>query len=333
MACGGPMSGPPPFTSDLAEYFEAFIALERASGAAYRDSAQRYQLHRFDRYLAARWSRERPLTAASIHAYFDSYAYLPLASRRNPIGIAWKFLSYAVRHGAPIQALPPRPEFPGGGRRNRDRHVFTVDEVRQLLEGCRQLRPRGSLRPYTYETLFGLLYATGVRISEALGIWVGDLDVEGQMLFIRAGKFRKERLLPLRRSTVAALVNYLQRPERVASHESRAPLFVSRHGCPIIYNWARRAFRRAIDTAGIRDRDGRPPRLHDLRFTFAAHRLQAWYQEGRDVNELVPALTTYLGHADVEFTLLYLRPAAPMLRDAVDRFEAYCVPSGVRGKQ
>lgn len=317
------------FRSPLAKYFEGFVALKRASGAVYNDRAQPLLLRRCDRYLEEHWSGKAPLRSSEIQAYFDSLVHLPLNSRRNPVGVAWQALSYALRHGAPIEALPPRPNLRGGPRRNRDRHVFTRNEVASLRMACWELRPRDSLRPHTYDILFGLLYTTGVRISEALGITVDDVDLEDCSLFIRTGKFRKERRLPIRSSTAEALRRYLSSPKRVCTN-TRASLFLSRNGKSIEYQNVRGAFRRAIETSGVRDAEGRRPRIHDLRYTYAAHRLQAWYQEGRDVDLLLPALSTYLGHVDVDFTLLYLRPAAPFLREASDRFEAACLPSVLR---
>jgi len=155
---------------------------------------------------------------------------------------------------------------------------------------------------------------------------VGDLDVEGCAIFIRSGKFRKDRLLPIRRSTVAALLRYIRAPQRTASAAGSAPLFVSHRGGRLTYELVHAAFRRALMTSGVRDDAGRYPRIHDLRYTFAAHRLAGWYRDGRDVDSLLTALSTYLGHVDIEFTLLYLRPAAPLLKEAADRFEAACAP-------
>lgn len=309
------------FHSRLAKYFEDFISLRRASGAVYGDRSQPQLLRRFDRYLVEHWRGKARLRPAEIQAYFDSLGYLTPNSRRNPLDTAWRALSYALRHSAPIEDLPPRPEFRGAPRRIRDRYVFTWDEIARLRRACRRLRPRSSLRPLTFATLFGLLYVTGIRISEALGITISDVDFNGRQLLIRAGKFRKERLLPIRQSTARALRRYLQSPKRVCT-AAGGPFFVSSGGRPIRYAAVHAAFRKALEISAVRDSQGRFPRIHDLRYTFAAHRLQDWYKEGRDVDLLLPALSTYLGHVDVEFTLMYLRPAAPLLRAAADRFEA-----------
>jgi integrase len=236
------------FASPLAQYFDDFVAFKRASGAAYGDDAQPHILRRFDRYLTEHWSGDAHLSASVVQAYFDSLGHLPRNSRRNPVGVAWQALTYAQRHGGPVEAIPPRPDLGGGPRRNRDRYVFTLDEIARLRAACRELGPRHSLRPHTYQTLIALLYVTGIRISEALGLAVSDVDVEGCSLFIRAGKFRKERRLPIRLSTAEALQQYLRSPKRVCI-EAWRPFFVCRLGRQLRYGAVRPTFRRILTVA------------------------------------------------------------------------------------
>lgn len=315
------------FQSALGEHFERFIAIKRAGGAAY--DAQARLLRRFDRHLQEHWSGESPLTATEMQTYLDSLTGCTPTSRRNPASIAWRAVAYALRHGGPVESLPPRPIFPN--RRARDPHVLAPEEIRRLLDACRRLRPAGSLRPFTCETLFGLLYTTGMRISEALALDASDLDREDQSLLVRAGKFGKDRLLPIKASTVKAIVVYLESPLRDESTAVSSPLFVSHCGGRLTYQAALGSYRRAVTSSGVRDHAGSLPRIHDLRYTFAAHRLAAWYRAGRDVDGLLSALSTYLGHDDVAHTLVYLRPAAALMDEASTRFEGACLPSGLRG--
>jgi integrase len=81
-----------------------------------------------------------------------------------------------------------------------------------LLHAADQLRPRDGLRPLTYHTLFGLLAATGLRISEALHLKPRDVDVEQELLMVHQTKFRKSRLVPLHPTTAAALKRYVGSP-------------------------------------------------------------------------------------------------------------------------
>ena len=84
-------------------------------------------------------------------------------------------------------------------------HIFHDQEVIDLLAVALQLGPSGSIRPATYETLFGLMTSTGLRVSEALHLRDADVDLKRGMLTIRQTKFAKSRLLPVHPITVAAL--------------------------------------------------------------------------------------------------------------------------------
>ena len=104
--------------------------------------------------------------------------------------------------------------------------IFTADQIRKILEYASSLRPEGSLRPWTYCTLFSLLAVTGMRISEALALRLEDMTPNG--LLIRKTKFQKSRILPLHPSTRAGLETYLRRRQNYAVTDDH--VFVSLRG-------------------------------------------------------------------------------------------------------
>ena len=160
----------------------------------------------------------------------------------------------------------------------------------------RALSARATLRGATYATLFGLLAATGLRISEARRLTQADVDLDDAVLHIRATKFRKSRLVPLHPTVALALRSYALRRDRAAQASSTAAIFVSSRRKPLPYSTVRAVFlclRRAL---GWEQLDPRP-RIHDLRHTFACRRLRDWYAAGVDVGPLVASLATYLGAA------------------------------------
>jgi integrase len=166
-------------------------------------------------------------------------------------------------------------------------------------------------------TLLGLLYTTGIRIGEALALDVGDLDRRDRLLTIRQGKFGKSRVLPLRESAVVALADYMDHPLRPMGKEAATPVFVSGRRRRLADSTAHSALITVCLQAGF----VHPlPQPHDFRRTFAVSRLAAWYQEGRDVNALLPALSTYLGHVSVQNTRLYLTANSDLLEQASQRF-------------
>jgi integrase len=184
-------------------------------------------------------------------------------------------------------------------------HVFTEQEIADLLAAARAMRPRGKLRPVLYETLFGLLAATGLRISEALRLRYADIDAAQGTLTVRQTKFAKSRLVPLHTTVCEALQRYTAVRQLFAPVSQEAFLFVSRSG------------------ARLSRGDRALPRIHDLRHTFICRRILRWYQQGADVDNRMPALSTYVGHACVSCTYWYLTGIPELMAVAAKNFEQF----------
>jgi integrase len=309
------MNQPRTFTSWLAPQFEGFVALKRATGVAYVSS--RNLLVAFDQHLDTH-APEPPLQRETLIQYMVSREGLSPWGWDNVVGVVWPAVAHAMRHGAPVEALPPRPPRPQRYWRQKQPRILSATEVASILAAARQLPPVDGLRPATTATLLGLLYTTGIRIGEALALDIGDLDRRDRILTVRRGKFGKSRALPLRESTAEALVRYVDHPFRPVGTDASAPVFVSSRRRRLSYPTVRPAIRSASLAAGIPE----PwPRPHDFRHTFAVSRVAAWYAQGRDVNALLPALSTYLGHISIENTRLYLTANGALLEQAAVRFE------------
>ena len=176
-----------------------------------------------------------------------------------------------------------------------------------------------------------LLYGAGLRISEALRLTLADVDLDQRLLTIRETKFYKTRLVPLGPDLSQALTVYLAtRDERAHPSPPEAFLLVTRHSLPVSVQLAEDTFKRLCRKAGVRRKDESRfvPRLHDLRHAFAVHRLTACYREGGDVQRLLPQLSTYLGHVDIDSTQRYLTLTPELLSQASNRFEQYGAPGG-----
>jgi integrase len=226
-------------------------------------------------------------------------------------------VTYALQQGARVEALAARPPKPSKHWRQHQPRILSLTEVGGILAAARRLPPVDSLRPATMATLLGLLYTTGLRIGEALALDVGDLDCRDGLLTVRRGKFGKARTLPLHKSVIEALIRYVRHPLRPVSTAASAPLFVALSRRRLAHPTAATALYSACHTAET----PKPwPRPHDFRHTFAVSRVAAWYAQGRDVNALLPALSTYLGHICVENTRLYLTANGALLEHAAARF-------------
>ena len=215
----------------------------------------------------------------------------------------------------PLGLLPYRPP--------RARPYFYSDhEIRKLLEAARTRPSIDPLRPWTYYCLFGLLAVTGLRLSEALNLQVGDLDWSEGVLTIRGAKFGKSRLVPIHRSTRKVLADYAKRRDRRFGVRSEGPFLVNKNGNRLDTGEVHRAFYILSRQIGLRAVDSsRGPRLHDFRHRFAVQTLLCWYRNGEDPKRRLPVLSTYLGHAHVTDTYWYLTGTPELLGAAGKRLE------------
>ena len=224
-----------------------------------------------------------------------------------------------------MQAEDQRHEVPAAdalGRETFERriaHIYQPNEIARLMCAASQLRPVGSIRPLMYSTLFGLLAATGMRISEALALRLEDVTADG--LIIRQTKFQKSRLLPLHDTTRRALDEYL--PVRLRLGTLDHALLVSTSGKAPAYHTVAATFRSIARSIGLRGKPGQPgPRIHDLRHTMAVRSLEQCPHDRDAVARHVVALSTYLGHAHVTDTYWYLQATPILMRQIADAGEA-----------
>jgi integrase len=224
------------------------------------------------------------------------------------------------RHEVPPQALLPR-------RYGRPRpYIYSQGQIRRLISAAAELPSVNGLRGLTYASLFGLIAVTGLRISEATGLDVDDVDLENGVLTIRRGKLGKERLLPLSESTKARLVVYARERDRLLGAQPKS-FFVSDQGhrpadCSVRYNFALIGQRLGWRPVQRFHREGRGPRVHDLRHTFAVATFLNWYRAGKDPAQEMIRLTTYLGHTSPVHTYWYIEAVPELLALASRRSSA-----------
>ena len=210
-------------------------------------------------------------------------------------------------------------------------HVYREGEIVELLAAVRQIGPPGGLRPLVMETLFGLIACTGLRISEALELLDGDVDLQAGELTIRHSKFGKSRRVPLHPSAVQALARYHAQRSRHVRSTPESPFFVSSRGRllgqPIGDRQVHRIFEQLRRQLGWVDRGSHgTPRIHDLRHSFAVRRLVLWHEQGVDMSQRMLALSTYLGHVKVSNTYWYLTGVPELMGLIGQHFERFVDP-------
>jgi len=208
-------------------------------------------------------------------------------------------------------------------------YIYTNQDMQRLIDAAdSRHRFVWILDPHTVRTLLLLLYGTGLRISEALRLNLDDFDVENRVLTIHETKFFKSRFVPVGEDLGRVLRDHLDRQWPVERRTPAAPLLRTQKYERIKRQTAELVFKRLREKAGV----ARPstaryqPRLHDFRHTFAVVRLVTWYREGKNVQRLLPHLTTYLGHLRIMETQRYLTMTTELLQQASLCFERYARP-------
>ena len=294
----------------LSDDIERYIALHRATGFQFIDEACR--LRQFARAAAAAGD---DVVRSETVLVWAGQAPAP-KSRRDRFRVVRRF-ARAMAIEDPRHEIPPVVSF--GPEIRRWPHIYTAAEIEQLLQAAAKLGPRGSLRPRTYVTLFALLAATGLRVSEALSLHLDDLTPPG--LVIRQAKFHKSRLVPLHETTRRGLQRYLAERRQTAGQQPT--IFVSSRGTALPYNRVVATFLSLVRRIGMHPGPGRPgPRIHDFRHTFAVRALEQCTGDHDAIRRHTVALSTYLGHAHVTYTYWYLTTTPPLMREIAAASEA-----------
>jgi integrase len=239
--------------------------------------------------------------------------------RRNRLLTARRF-ALALRAEDPRHELPAADALGRGRFERRAPHIYTSNEVAALIKAATELRPSGSIRPLMYSTLFGLIAATGMRISEALALRLEDLTEDG--LVVRETKFHKSRLLPMHETTRRALDSYLLVRRRLGTLDGA--LFVSNTAAAPAYSTVVTIFLQLARSIGLRGAPGeRGPRIHDLRHSFAVRSLESCGRDREAVVRHIAALSTYLGHGHVTDTYWYLQATPILMQQIAEAGEAF----------
>jgi len=298
---------------------DRFINLRRLSGTDYH--SQTRLLECFDRFLTQQSFNRPPITREITDSYQQSLTRLAPRSRSNRMCVIRQFCQYLA--GSDPQSYVPGPLQMIPSYRAHQPYIYTPGQLRALMAAACKLLPPHSLRPHTYCTLLGLLYTTGIRISEAMALNLQDVQLSTQRLYIAEGKFRKARWVALSSSTSHALARYIDRRFKSAPCSADSALFLNNRRRRLCHPTVNQTFRSLLQKCDIPHNKRTGPRIHDLRHSFAVHRLLAWYRQGVDVNARLPALATYMGHVDISSTHVYLQPTAELLEQVHQRFRNY----------
>lgn len=304
------------FQSALAAEMRKFVELRQLSGSDYQ--SQTLLLSYFDKFLVKETANKPFISRDVFERYLLTCSHLKDRVRANRISVIRQFCQYVAQSDS--RCYVPEATRVRSSNESFCPHIFTKEEITALLNHATQLKPDNSLRPLTNFTLFALLYSTGVRIGEALAFNVEDFYPKEQRLHIRRGKYRKARWVPLSDSISSALQSYIFEREKKALLIVNSPLFMSLKLTRLSHPSVQSVFDTLLKQCKINSSGGKKPRIHDLRHTFAVHRLLQWYRDGSDVNSKLPALATYMGHVSIHSTQVYLHSTPELLEEVNKKF-------------
>lgn len=304
-----------PFKSALAHHMTQLVDYKRIQGYDYTHQAQ--ALGYFDRFLHNRDYSKTILTKDIVNLYIaDTHRLMPSSQRRRLtiVRLFSRYLQTFQPESYVIDELPVKPHI------TPRYHIYSNQDIGALLQCAQKLKPHDSIRPHCFYTLIGLLYVTGLRISEALALDLEHVDIDKGLLFVQKGKFAKQRYIAIAPSTGQILRHYLEERTTYNPSHQNAPFFIAPTGKRLNYNRAYSTFRRMIRACNIHRNLKKLPRLHDLRHSFACQCLISWYKQGDDVNAYLPILAAAMGHVHIQNTQIYLHISNAILRQAAQRF-------------
>ncbi len=308
----------------LQDAIDRYVAWRQAHGAKFDTSAR--VLHYFSRHVGENIdcgtvADEDVLSFLAGNSQLTRY-------RANKYSALTGFYRYAISRGYAEQSPLPASEDEPRKPRSAPPYVYSHDELRRLFGAIDISRQRPvQLDADTLRALLLVLYGAGLRFGEAQRLTLDDADLADAVLTIRNTKFFKTRLVPVGPQLLDALRAYAaKRVERPLPQGAASTFLANLDGTPLVKATVNYAFANLLKAAEIhRDKDDRrqSPFVHSLRHTAAVHRLESWYRQGADVQRLLPVLSTWLGHAHLDGTQVYLSMTPELLHEASVRFDGY----------
>jgi len=209
-------------------------------------------------------------------------------------------------------------------------HIYSPKEIEAIFKAADQLvidkRYMNSCI-FSIPLLLRLLYATGIRIGEALNLSDDDINIDEKYLRVKDSKNGKQRIIPISESLVNVCKEYLKQKQQLPIGKIKSKYFfvkVDGRKCSrlAVANWFKECLRKADIRCVQRNHF---PRIHDLRHTFAVISLATMAEAGIDLYASLPILSTYLGHQSLDATNHYVRLTANMYPDLIKDVDVICL--------
>lgn len=310
------------WTSCLADKMQKFLALKRMSGFKYEPEGRLMEM--FDKYCFETEFSGSALTRELVDGFcYGTYYEKDVTLYKKEILLSG-FAEYLCRNGyesyiCPKISMPRKKTF--------EPYIFSETELNRFFQAIDEYPPHHlSNRQLVDPLMFRMIYGCGLRISEALNLKLENIDMEEGTITILQAKNNKDRKIPMAPSLIKRCKKYRKDLHLFSINDTY--FFKSPLGYRLDRSTAYRRFRDYLWSAGI-SHSGHGPRIHDLRHVYCVHCLKRWVLEGKDLTNLLPYLSAYLGHSDFRGTEYYLRLTADLYPEMIQKTEAalgYVIP-------
>ena len=309
-------------------FVEEYIKYRRSLGFKVADRADAWNLRNFGRY-ADQIGHKGSITTDLMMRWASIVKEGCQFQKAKKLGLVRAFARYRLLFDSDTE-IPPEGVFVPARPHRKAPYIYSDHEIALLLRIIPStVRSKNGLKFLTYETLFGLLVCTGLRIKEALSLTDQDVDLQKGLLTVKFSKFNKSRLVPLHFSATKALRNYYESRSRFFSLEKPTTFFFNENGKSITRSQVDQTFHVLRRKLGWTAKGKtRLPRVYDFRHSFAVNRLLNWHKEGANVDQKIPALATYLGHVNPTKTYWYLTAVPELMAIVCSKFEHFSQQRG-----
>lgn len=309
--------------SALAEHFQTYISVQQTAG--FKFGFQERILQHFDHYYFYSGYQGTRLTKDMLSSFIYNKAEAASTWRNKEI-VLHGFAVHLRNLGYQVYIPEVKTEL---SKRSYIPHIYTKDELERFFIAVDKYpATMNSIRNVVDPVLFRFLYGTGTRLSEALNLRISDFDEEKGTVVVRQAKNNKDRIVALHKAMTTRISTYISDFHK--NRERELPLFPSSLLTRMDASTAYRHFRDYLLMADI-PHTGEGPRIHDFRHGLAVENLRRWSAAGKDLLNLLPYLSAYMGHSDFRATQYYLRLTAEIYPEMLEMMEAACmdiIPEG-----
>jgi integrase len=253
---------------------------------------------------------ETGLTANICNAWVTRHENESIKTTNRRMPFIREFARYLIRNGEQAYILP-------NGRIKRGQryipHIYSQTEIAAMWQAFDGIQPT-KVYPAAHivlPTLIRLLYCCGLRPSETLNLKSEDVDLSSGKLFIAESKGNKDRFVVLSDDVRKLFCKCDMQIRELMPN--RQYFFAKNAADACAYDWLGWSFRKIREKLCIETERSNPPRLYDLRHTFATHRLYRWMRDGKELYAMMPYLSAYMGHAKITETFYYIHLVPGML--------------------